>query len=105
MKIIVSRADDPLLPPTSVDVAFLCETAHEITDRVAFYRKVRRALKGNGRMAVIESLPVSRTTPPPEHWEEGQLSRDLPVREPHHAAFPLIPQPKLLPPQHFLFFT
>ncbi len=104
IKIIVSRADDPLLPPASVDVAFLCETVHEITDRVAFYRKVRRALKGNGRMAVIESLPASRTTPPPEHWEEGRISRDLTVREAEQAGFRLIREPKFLARQYFLIF-
>src|SRR5258708_5094214 len=104
INIILSRADDPLLPPASVDLAFLCETAHEITDRVAFYRKVRRALKGNGRMAVIESLPASRTTPPPEHWEEGQLSRDLTVREAEQVGFRLIREPKFLPRQYFLIF-
>jgi arsenite methyltransferase len=104
VNIILSRVHDPLLPPKSVDLAFLCETVHEITDRVAFYRKVRGALKDNGRMAVIESLPAPRTTAPPEHWEEGRISRDLTVREAEQAGFRLIREPKFLARQYFLIF-
>lgn len=34
---IVSQPDDPLLPPGSIDLAFFCDTVHEIGGRVDYY--------------------------------------------------------------------
>jgi arsenite methyltransferase len=104
IKPIVSRADDPLLAPSSVDIAFFCETVHEIADRVAFYRKVRQALKENGRLAIIESLPASPTTHPTDHRDGHSVSRDRTVSEAEQAGFRLIREPKFLARQYFLIF-
>ncbi len=100
----VSREDDPLLSAGSVNLAFFCDTVHEIDDRVSFYRKVRLALKSNGRMAVIES------NPPPARPGGGiqvtgrQVSRDSTVREAEEAGFRLVKERKFLPRQFFLVF-
>ena len=37
-----------LLAARSVDVIFLCDTYHHINDRVAYFAKVRQALKPGG---------------------------------------------------------
>ena len=101
---LVSREDDPLLPSGSVNLAFFCDTVHEIADRVSFYRKVRQALKSNGRMAVIDSIP------PPARQGGGilifgkQVSRDSTVREAEQAGFRLVKEQKSLPRQFFLVF-
>jgi predicted methyltransferase len=101
---LVSREDDPLLTPGSVNVAFFCDTVHEIDDRVSFYRKVRLALKSNGRLAVIDSNP-----PPPGSGggiqvTGRQVSRDSTVREAEQAGFRLVKEQKFLPRQFFLVF-
>ena len=93
---ILSREDDPLLPQGSLDLAFFCDTIHEIPARVNFYRKVRQALKRNGRMAIIDSLFL---TP-----GEDEASHDLAVREAEQAGFRLVKEPKFLPRQYFLVF-
>lgn len=101
---LVSREDDPSLPTGSVNLAFFCDTIHEIADRVSFYRKVRQALKSNGRMVVIDSIP------PPERQGGGvqvsgrQVSRDSTVREAEQAGFRLVKEQKFLPRQFFLVF-
>jgi arsenite methyltransferase len=102
---IVSREDDPRLPASSVDLAFFCDTIHEIAGRVSFYRKMKLALRRNGRMAIIDSLP-----PPPRPGEKPreshrQVSRDLAVREAEQAGFRLVKEPRFLPQQYFLIFA
>lgn len=101
---IVSHKDDPLLPEGSIHLAFFCDTIHEISGRADFYRKVRHALKPNGRMAVIDWIPA--TTSPGETWKEtgGQVSRDLTVREAEEAGFRLVKEPKFLTREYFLVF-
>ncbi len=95
---IVGLKDDPMLLSGSVDLAFICDTAHEIGDRVGFYRKVSQALKSHGRMAVIDSIPPSSGSP-------QQLSRDVTVREAKQAGLRLVKEPKFLPRQYFLVFA
>ena len=45
---------DPLLVDGSIDIAFVCNTYHHIEDREIYLRKIRRALKPNGRVIIIE---------------------------------------------------
>jgi arsenite methyltransferase len=101
---IVSREDDPLLPAGSVDLAFFCDTVHEIADRVSFYRKVRQAMKRRGRMAVIDSMVLTRGQGEAAHETGSQVSRDATVREAEKAGFRLVKEPKFLPRQYFLVF-
>ena len=100
---IVSRKDDPLLPEGSVRLAFFCDTIHEISGRVDFYRKVRHALKPNGRLAVIDWTPATTRGETPNE-ASGQVSRDLTVREAEQAGFRLVKEPKFLAKEYFLVF-
>jgi len=100
---MVSRPDDPLLARGSLDVAFLCDTVHEIDRRVDYYRKVHRALKPGGRLAVIDSLPAA-SLDAGEHSEGGQVARNVTVREAQDAGFRLVAEPKFLTRQNFLIF-
>ena len=45
IKSILATADDPKLPPSSVDIIFICDVLHHIDHRPAYYEKLRRALK------------------------------------------------------------
>ncbi len=98
IEVIVSPKDNPLLAPGSVDVAFLCETIHEIDERVPFYRKVRAAMKRAGRMVLIDSTPVTGA------GEGRQVSRATAVREAEAAGFRLFREETFLPQQYFLVF-
>lgn len=101
---LVSRKDDPLLPAGSVHLAFFCDTIHEIAGRVDFYRKVRQALKPNGRMAVIDWIPATEKRSETRNDSEGQVSRDVTVREAELAGFRLVKEPKFLAKEYFLVF-
>jgi len=56
-------AHDPLLIDQSADVVFICDTYHHIEDRDIYLRKVRKGLKPNGRLVIVdfykrEGIPV-----------------------------------------------
>src|SRR5713101_8594965 len=104
VEMVVSREDDPSLPAGSVNLAFFCDTVHEIAERVSFYRKVRQALKSNGRMAVIDSIPPPARQGGGAQVSGRQVSRDSTVREAEQAGFRLVKEQKFLPRQFFLVF-
>ncbi|MGE0684338.1 MAG: class I SAM-dependent methyltransferase [Candidatus Binatia bacterium] len=45
---------DPLLIDQSVDVVFICDTYHHIEDREIYLKKVRKGLKPNGRVVIVD---------------------------------------------------
>lgn len=45
---------DPLLIDQSVDVVFICDTYHHIEDREIYMKKIRKGLKSNGRVVIID---------------------------------------------------
>lgn len=104
ISIVVSREDDPLLPDDSVDLAFLCDTAHHIGERVSFYRKLLRAVKKGGRMAIIDFPPEANAKGFCPHPRDELLSPEQVIREAEQAGFTLIERFTFLPRQYFLLF-
>jgi ubiquinone/menaquinone biosynthesis C-methylase UbiE len=56
-------AHDPLLIDGSADVVFICNTYHHLEDREVYLRKVKKGLKPNGRVVIVdfykrEGIPV-----------------------------------------------
>jgi ubiquinone/menaquinone biosynthesis C-methylase UbiE len=45
---------DPLLIDGSLDVAFVCNTYHHLEDREVYVRKLRKALKADGRLVIVD---------------------------------------------------
>jgi len=54
VKTILSKADDPLLPPASVDAVLLLKTYHEVADPVALLEHLRPALKPAALVGIID---------------------------------------------------
>jgi ubiquinone/menaquinone biosynthesis C-methylase UbiE len=54
VRTILSRADDPLLPPASVDAVLLLKTYHEVADPIALLEHLRPALKPGARLGIID---------------------------------------------------
>ncbi|HEX2711459.1 MAG TPA: class I SAM-dependent methyltransferase, partial [Candidatus Acidoferrales bacterium] len=101
IEIVVSRKDDPMLPDSSVDLAFFCDTTHHIANRVNFYRKLSRALKEHGQMAIVDYPP---DTPRAPHAPEQLVPRSQVISEAEEAGFRPIKDFPLLPKQYFLVF-
>src|SRR5713101_2496241 len=45
---------DPLLIDGSLDLAFVCNTYHHLEDRDVYLRKLRKALKPDGRLVIVD---------------------------------------------------
>lgn len=98
---ILVSFDDPRLPDASVDFVLIVDTFHHLDNRRAYLRRLRRALKRGGRVAVVDwfkrPLPEG---PPPAH----KLARDQVVHEMDAAGYELQEELKILPYQYFLVF-
>ena len=51
---ILARPDNPKIPFESVDLIFVCNTYHHLTDRTDYFRNVKSSLKPSGRIAIID---------------------------------------------------
>jgi ubiquinone/menaquinone biosynthesis C-methylase UbiE len=96
---ILGLEDDPLVPPGSCDLVLMVDAIHHIQGRPAFLRRLARALRPGGRVALIDfhkrELPVG---PPVDH----KLAREELLREIRAAGLALVSEPDFLPYQYFL---
>jgi arsenite methyltransferase len=93
-------AHDPLLVDGSVDLVFVCNTYHHIEDREVYFRKVRKALKPDGRLVIVdfykkEGIPVG----PPMHM---RLSEETVQKELQSAGLKVSNKLTFLPYQYIL---
>jgi len=69
-------ADDPGLPPGTVDTVLMVDTLHYVRDRPAYARKLRAGLAPGGRVVIIDFRPKSLEErpwgPPPEQKMERE---------------------------------
>jgi arsenite methyltransferase len=100
--VVPGQPEDPMLPPASCNLVFICDVLHIVEDRPAFLRNVIRALKPGGKVAIIEfyrrELPVG-----PPLW--AKLSEEEAKEDFRKGAFKLDKQLTFLPFQYFLIFT
>ena len=65
---VLASTDDPHLPPRGVDLIFISDAYHHLSDRVDYMRRVQDYLRPGGRLAVLAYrsgvLPVG---PPADH--------------------------------------
>ncbi len=100
--LVLSNMDDPKLPAGSLDTAILLSTYHEIARPVDFIKKVKLALKPQGKLAVLEFSDDSPIGPP----LQVRLPEDLVINELKQAGFSLLQRHTfLLPYQYFLIFA
>lgn len=96
--------DDPALPESAVDLVFVANTYAYLRGRVDYFRKVRRALKPGGRLAIIDFRPDAAA---PEQFAPDPKYRVPPeavIAELARAGFALEREETFLPYQYFLVF-
>jgi ubiquinone/menaquinone biosynthesis C-methylase UbiE len=65
---VLGAVDDPKLPPGSLDLALMVDVYHELSAPQAFVRRLREALKPDGRLVLIEFRKEDPRVPiRPEH--------------------------------------
>src|SRR5687767_564223 len=83
IRTILGKADDPLLPRTSIDAVLLLKTYHEIAHPVAFLRRLRPALRRGARLGIIDRGGKG---------DDHGVNADVVVQEAAQAGFTLIAQ-------------
>lgn len=99
---ILSTVDDPKLPANSIDMILMVDVYHEFSQPQAMIRKLREALKPDGRLILLEyraedpSIPIN-----PDHkMTVSQVKAEI---EPE--GFKLEKPIENLPRQHLLILT
>jgi SAM-dependent methyltransferase len=91
----VLRHDDPGLEPGSVDRVLIVDLWHHLHDRVAYGRKLRAALRPEGRLLVIDRGADSSHAPP----VGMRISVEAVIGELEAAGFSTRLLPQVLPRQ------
>jgi arsenite methyltransferase len=98
---VLSDPGDPLLQDNSIDMFFVCNTWHHVSDKPGYLALMKKMLRPGGRIVIVdykkEALPVG---PPPEM----KLARDEVLKEMQAAGFKLAAEHSFLPYQYFLEF-
>jgi len=83
VKTILSQADNPLLPASSVDAVLLLKTYHEVARPVVLLENLRAALRPGAKVGVIDRNG---------NGENHGVGRDVVIREAKQAGYKLLAQ-------------
>ncbi len=98
---IVGEAHDPHLPETSCDLILLVDVYHEFSHPEEMLTAMRRALKPDGQLVLVEFRTEDETVPiKPEH----KMSRAQILKEMEANGFKLTRSFDELPWQHMMWF-
>jgi arsenite methyltransferase len=101
IKTILSKPDDPLLPKSSLDLIFMCNTYMYIENREDYLKILKEVLKKNGRLAIVDFHAVKTAIGPPLSM---RVSEKKTTEEVLKAGFKLEVDYDFLPYQYFLIF-
>jgi SAM-dependent methyltransferase len=99
---VLGRADDPQLPTGTIDLILMVDVYHEFSEPQKMLRRMRTALKKDGRLVLLEYRKEDPLVPiRPEH----KMSVDEAKMELEAEGFRLSHVDGRLPRQHILIFT
>jgi ubiquinone/menaquinone biosynthesis C-methylase UbiE len=104
VEFILAQPHNPQLSPQSVDLVFLCNVYHHLSDRPAYFSKVGSALRSGGRIAVIDFYHDARSGEvgfPRKHL----VPRETVIDEMAKAGYHVLREHTFLPRQYFLEFS
>src|SRR5208283_3346567 len=81
IRTILSKPDDPELPPASIDSVLLLKTYHEVANPVALLRNLRSSLKPGARVGIIDRNG---------NGEDHGVKKDVVIREVGQAGYRLL---------------
>ena len=98
VKTILSKPDDPQLPPDSVDAVLLLKTYHEVAHPVEVLRNLRPALRASAKVGIIDRNG---------NGENHGVGKDVVIREAQEAGYRLVKQYDFVKDgmDYFLVFT
>jgi len=100
---VLGQSDDPRLPDASLDWILLVDVYHEFQQPKPMLRKMREALKEEGRIALVEYRLEGDSA---AHIRaEHRMSVEQVLREWQPAGFRLVGRYEYLPTQHLFIFA
>ncbi|MGE5218620.1 MAG: class I SAM-dependent methyltransferase, partial [Chloroflexota bacterium] len=99
---VLADEDDPLLPADSVDRFFFCDSWHHIENQTKYLSVIRKLLKPNGEIVVIDFHKKELPIGPPLRMK---VAREDLIKQMEAGGFRLAKEYKFLPYQYFLVFT
>ena len=101
VEVILAKPDDPLLPSSGVDLIFTSNTYHHIDNRVSYLTNLRKYLRPNGRIAIIEFDRRGWLDGLWQHYTPSEFIK----REMEQAGYKLQNEFNFLDRQSFLIFA
>ncbi|MCH8040242.1 MAG: methyltransferase domain-containing protein [Nitrospinae bacterium] len=101
VEVILAEYDDPLLPESGVDLIFTCNTYHHLENRVQYFANVRKHLRPNGRVAIVDFNGEGWFQKIFGHWTASEVIQ----KEMEEAGYVLQREFTFLPKQFFLVFS
>lgn len=101
---VVNSVADVSLPPQSIDLAFIAATYHHFEKPLAMMESIRRALKPDGSLVVIDFRKIPGLSSP---WVMGHVraNKAVFVREIESTGFRLVEDDDFLRINYFLRFV
>ena len=100
--LIQGAIDDPKLPPSSIELALLVDVYHEFSAPQAMLRRIREALKPDGRLVLLEYRKEDPNVPIRFEHKMSVAEAKLEVED---EQFQLVAVDERLPRQHILIFA
>lgn len=86
--VIRSESNDPHLPANSLDAVLIVNAYHEMTEHAAMLEHIRKALRTNGRLVIVEPITDGRRHEPRAvQVKAHELAPEYVVGELHTAGF------------------
>ncbi len=99
---ILSKIDDPNLPVGEVDLLLMVDVYHEFSHPESMLWGIRRSLKPEGVVALLEYRKEDPTVP---IKRLHKMSKDQIMKEYQRNGFKLVREHNQLPWQHLMFFA
>ena len=81
VKTVLSKPDNPELPPDTVDAVLLLKTYHEVANPIELLRNLRTSLKPNARVGIIDR---------DGNGEDHGVQKSVVLREANQAGYRLV---------------
>jgi ubiquinone/menaquinone biosynthesis C-methylase UbiE len=96
---VAGTAESPRLP-AKVDLALFVDVYHHVDDRERYFLELRKSLKPDGRVAIIDFRLDSPEGPP----KEARIAPEQVKAEMKKAGYVLLAEHPFLPRQYYLVF-
>ncbi len=89
VEVIEGSADDPHLPPASLDAVLVVNAYHEMESYDAMLAGIYRALEPGGRLVILDFAPSDESTSRSTQTARHTIALDLVAQDLEHAGFEL----------------